>query len=529
MDARIDALFAAWARPDSPGCAVAVLHDGAVVHSNAYGMADLEFDVPITPATVFHVASLSKQFTGFLTLLLAEDGKLGLDDDIRTHVPEVPKFGTRITLRHLLHHTSGLRDHFTMMKLSGVRPMDEKAERDILELVERQTTLNFRPGTDFNYCNTGYLLLAVAVRRVCGASFRDRVEKRVFQPLGMAASRIRDDHTELLNGRARGYTPGAGGRASYYVPNFDFAGSTSVYTTAEDLLRWAGNVIHPRLGGARVVARLTTPGALNDGRSTRYGAGLEIGAYRGLEVVKHRGWDLGYSAHLVIYPRERFAVAIVGNLSTLAPEVLARRVADIRLADRFPAPLPQPIELPEDALRARAGLYRHPRTNRAHWIHLVDGVLRFGSEPVPAGLGLRPLDATTFRGDHEVAEFVLDGATLAIREESGVEQRLKRARLWAPSANALAEFAGTYRSAELDERVTFRVAGGKLVGKRRRWQERPVAPAYRDAFTDDIATYVFVRNRARRIVAVVLALDRIYHLRFDRVAAPAPRRRPRRR
>lgn len=515
MNHDIDALFARWARPDSPGCMVAVSHGGSTVHARGYGMADLELGVPITPATIFHVASISKQITGFLVLLLAEEGRLRLDADIRTYVPEVPSFGARITLRHLLHHTSGLRDHFTLMKLAGVRPMDEKSESDIFALLARQKALNFRPGADFNYCNTGWVLLACAASRATGEPFRECVEKKVFRPLGMTSSSVRDNHTTLIAGRAAAYDDGP----KYYVPNFDFTGSTGVQTTAADLLRWAENIIHPHAGRSEIVRQLTTPGKLKDGRSVRYGAGVEIGTYRGLEIVKHRGWDLGYSAYLAMYPEPRLAVAILGNISTLPTATLGARIADVALASHFPAPRPQPAGVPEHVLRAKTGLYRHVRTHRAFWIRLVDRELRFAAEPAAAGVPLRALDATTFQAATETATFMLDGKTLTMREDSGVDQRYRRARPWTPDARALAAFAGTYRSAELDERLTFTVDTGTLVGKRRRWRARSLSPAYADSFTDDIATYRFVRDRRGAVEAVVLALDRIFHLRYEREAA----------
>lgn len=515
MDKRIDKLFAPWAPDDSPGCVVAVKRDGETIHQRAYGAADLELGVQITPSTVFHIASLSKQITGFLVLLMADERTLGLDDDIRDHVPEVPPLGSRITLRHLLHHTSGLRDHFTLMKLSGVRPMDEKSERDILELLEDQRDLNFPPGEDFNYCNTGWVLLAVAVSRVMGVPFGDYVQERIFEPLGMTASSVRHDHGALIPKRASAYDD-SGETLEYWVPRFEFVGPTGVYTTAGDLLCWADNIIRPRVG-AKIVRRFMRPGRLNDGRSVRYGAGVEVDAYRGLKVVKHRGWDLGYTAHLAIYPNERFTVAIVGNVSTLPTEELGRRIADICLARRFPERPPKLPKLSETVLERKTGLYRHPRTKRAQWITLVDGTLHFTPEPSAAGLPLQPLSPTRFRSETAMMEFFFEGNTLTIREGAGVDQRYTRvARPWRPDVDALEEFAGTYHSAELDEDLTFRVVDEELVCRRRRWPERPVVPAYRDAFNDDIATYRFVRNRAGTVAAVVLSLDRIYHLRYKR-------------
>jgi len=519
---QVDQIFAHWNRHDRPGCAVGVLREGEIVHAKGYGMADLEHGVPITSETIFHVASLSKQVTGFAVLLLAREGKLSLDDDIRKYVPEVPNFGKRITLRHLLHHTSGLRDHFTVLRLAGWRYMDEKTEADILQMMRRQRELNFRPGEEFIYCNTGYVLLAVTVQRISGTSFREFTRRHIFEPLQMGATRFRDDHTELVKGRAYGYVPRDGG-FGFGVPNFDIVGSTSLHTTAGDLLRWARNLMEGRVGGLALVEQLRAPGTLRDGCSVRYGAGVQIGSYRGLEVVKHSGWDLGYTSHLAVYPSERFAVAILSNLKSLGPWVLARRVADIYLADCFPEQRPQPADVPEAALKTKVGLYRHPRTGRAQWVHLSQGVLRVasgGAADAP-GLALTSLDDTRFLGIDETTEVILDGATMTVREEHGVAQVFKRAKPW--KAGALAEYAGTYRSPELDTTLTFVAADGRLAVEERKAPRLPVSAAYRDAFASTATTYIFTRNRRGAIDGVALSAERIVRLRFDRVAVRAPR------
>jgi CubicO group peptidase (beta-lactamase class C family) len=527
---RIDRLFTSWDRDDSPGCAVAVLREGEPFYVRGYGMADLEHRVKITPSTVFHVASLSKQFTAFAVLLLAFDGKLHLDDDIRDYLDEVPALGHRITLAQCLHHTSGLRDHSPLLKLSGWRPMDERSESDICFLVRRQQRLNFRPGTDFNYCNTGYVLLASVVQRASGVRFRDFVAGRIFRPLGMHDSRVRDDHTEIVENRAQGYAPAERGGWSLWMPEFDYAGATSVNTTAEDLMRWAGYLIEARRRGDAVVQALTTAGGLTKGPSVRYGGGLEIGSYRRLPVVKHSGWDLGYQAHLAVYPTARFAVAVLFNVSTLSlatsvrtPETLARRIADRYLGHRLSRPLRPAIHLSQPRLTKKTGLYRHPETSRAMWIHLVDGTLRLASDRTPSsasGMALQPVGGTRFRGSDETTEVILDGTALKIREEAGVVQRSTRAEVWKPSRRVLVKCAGTYRSDEIDATVTFTVVGDDLVMKRRKFPPRVVSAAYRYAFTDDIATYHFVRDGGR-VTHVDLSLDRAFHVRFDRVATPA--------
>jgi CubicO group peptidase (beta-lactamase class C family) len=512
---KIDALVTPFVRGESPGCAVAVMQDGHVIHSRGYGLADLEHGVPITPTTVFHAASLSKQFTAFAVLALAADGRLSLDDDVRKHAPDaVPDFGARITLRHLLHHTSGLRDQWRLLRLAGWRAMDEKTTDDVLEFVQRQKDLNFRPGEDFLYCNTGYTLLATVVERVSGTSLRDFASERIFQPLRMEATRFRADHRDLVKARAFGYADDGDGIFRFWVPNFDLIGSTSLHTTVEDLLRWARNLMEPRTADAGIVEDILRPGALNDGTPVGYGAGVGIAVHRGVKIVRHSGWDLGYEAHLAVYPDERFAVAILGNLSTLRPALMARRIAEVRLADRFTDPPPPRRNPPEAELLQEQGLYRHPLSGIAWWVRLSEGVLRTG----PAlDVSLDPLGARKFRGPDEVTEVAFDGTTMSIRDEFGVVQRFERVASWVPGSAKLAAYAGTYRSLELDATLTFEMAGDALRVGHPKWPPTTASPAHKDAFTDDTVTYMFTRNPAGAVDRLTLSLERAYHLRFDRV------------
>lgn len=512
---KIDALVTPLIHGASPGCAVAVMQRGDVIHARGYGRADLEHGVLITPATVFHAASLSKQFTAFAVLALAADARLSLDDDVRKHAPDaVPDFGARITLRHLLQHTSGLRDQWRLLRLAGWRAMDEKTTDDVLEAVRRQRGLNFQPGEDFLYCNTGYTLLATVVERVSGKSLRDFASERIFRPLRMEATRFRADHRDLIKGRAFGYDDDGNGIFRFWVPNFDLIGSTSLHTTVEDLLRWARNLMDPRPADAGIVEDLLRPGALNDGTPVGYGAGVGIARHRGLKIVRHSGWDLGYEAHLAVYPDERFAVAILGNLSTLRPALTARRIAEVRLVDRFHESPPTRRKPPADELRQEQGLYRHPLSGIAWRVTLSKGVLRIGP---PLDLPLDPLGGRKFQGPDETTEVAFDGTTMSIRDEFGVVQRFERVASWAPGPAGLAAYAGTYRSLELDATLTFEMAGGALRVRHPKWPPTTASPAYEDAFTDDTATYRFTRTPAGAVDGLTLSLERAYRLRFDRV------------
>jgi CubicO group peptidase (beta-lactamase class C family) len=312
---RVDRLFAEWDKSTSPGCAVGVMKDGRIIHERGYGMADLDHDVKISPTTVFHVASMSKQFTAAAILMLAHDGKISLDDPVRKYVPELPDLGGPITLRQLLHHTSGLRDQWELLVLAGWRySLDLITDDDILVVLSRQKALNFAPGSKHLYSNSGYTLLAQVVKRVSGQSFRTYTSTRLFAPLGMSQSHFRDDHAEIVKQAAYGYAPSIDG-LKLSITNFDTVGATSLLTTVRDLALWDENFYTARVGGRALIDQLQERGSLNDGTQLSYAAGLEIGKYRGLNIVSHAGSDAGYRANLIRFPDQHFSVAARGSFA----------------------------------------------------------------------------------------------------------------------------------------------------------------------------------------------------------------------
>ena len=258
--AGVDRLFAEWDKPTSPGCAVGVMKDGRIIHERGYGMADLDHDVKLSPTTVFHVASMSKQFTAAAILMLAQDGKISLDDPVRKYVPELPDLGGPITLRQLLHHISGLRDQWELLTLAGWRySLDLITDADILAVLSRQKALNFLPGSKHLYSNSGYTLLAQVVKRVSGQSFRTYTSTRLFAPLGMSQSHFRDDHAEIVKQAAYGYAPSIDG-PKLSITNFDTVGATSLLTTVRDLALWDENFYTGRAGGRELIDRLQERG-----------------------------------------------------------------------------------------------------------------------------------------------------------------------------------------------------------------------------------------------------------------------------
>ncbi len=327
--ARIDAIFAPWAAPDAPGCAVSVMEGGEIVFAKGYGAANLEYDVPITPASVFHVASVSKQFTALAVALLADEERLSWDDDIRRHVPELPDYGVPITLRHLAQHTSGIRDQWSLLQMAGWRwGGDVITQSDVLDLLSRQSALHFRPGTEHLYSNSGYTLLAAAVERVSGQSLRAFTDERVFGPLGMTRTTFRDDHTLLIRDRAYAYEANGAGGYRLSIPDFAVVGASSLFTTVEDLARWNGNFRAGEVGGRDVVRQLQEMTTLAGGAQVGYAFGLVHGSHRGRRTVGHGGTDAGYRSEFLRFPIEDLAVAVLCNIRSTDPARLARDVAD---------------------------------------------------------------------------------------------------------------------------------------------------------------------------------------------------------
>ena len=430
--ARIDAVFAPLAKPGSPGCALAVYRDGAIAYERGYGLASLELGVPITPNTVFDIGSTSKQFTAFAVLLLEREGKLSLDDDVRRFLPDLPIYERPITVRHLLLHTSGLRDYLTLWSLAGVRTESWTTQREAVALVERQRATNFPAGDEWLYSNTGYLLLAEIVQRASGKNLKDFARERIFEPLGMTHTFYLDDHTRVVAGKATGYEPRKGGGFSVDMSNYEQIGDGGVQTTVEDLLLWDRNFYAPKVGDSALVARAQQTGKLNSGKPLDYAAGLIVGTYRGLPFVRHGGSWAGYRAELLRFPSQKTSVACLCNLGTAGPSRLADRVADIVLEEELkpaaaagptaPAQAPTgaqggasagvPPALSEKALADYAGIYISEELDARWVVRVADRklTLAVGSETVP----LVTVGQDVFRGEGGI-EVVFERSGGAVR------------------------------------------------------------------------------------------------------------------
>lgn len=524
----LDAIFAEYSSERSPGIAVGVLWNGRSL-VRGYGYANLEHDVPVTPDTIFHVASVSKQFTAFCAALLAAEDRIDLDGDLRDVLPALSDFDSAITPRHLVLHTSGLRDQWALFVLGGMEMDNRLRQRQVLRMVERQQALNFPPGTSYAYSNTGYTLLAELVARRSGRSFAEFAEERIFQPLGMANTFFYDDVTQLVAGRAESYERGNDGRWRRSLLNYDNAGATSLHTTAPDLLRWAGNFIEPSVGAEAALASLMRMGALDDGTPINYGFGLQSREIAGRRALWHSGSDAGFRSILSVFPDEGFAVAILANspVNLMAPllSVASLYLRDDAGAWRKSLPAAAPGIPKVDALHGHyAAPYRPAMRLFQHEGRLVAGIA--GADPLPVTFRA---DGSFDFGDEErswgahyrpVRE---DGRVIALEElgasvVQGGRTVYTKFEPFQPTAAELAALAGDYRSPELDITWSLCVEDGELY-IRSLWSERlHLAPLTADRFGGQWPMHDvrIERNSRGQAVALLVSSVRARNVRLVR-------------
>ena len=522
---QVDAIFAPWSGKTTPGCAVGISRDGVLDYTRGYGMANLEDDVAITPESIFHVASIAKQFTAFSIRLLAQEGKLSLDDDIRKYLPEMRDYGKKISIADLIHHTSGLREGGQLLNLAGWRDDDLVTEADMLWAVTKQRGLNYEPGTEALYNNSGYTLLAVIVKRVSGQPLRAFADARIFKPLGMTDTHFHDDHTEIMPRRASGYLPREGGGWSTSIPRFEHYGSTSLFTTVGDLLKWEENFAHARVGGRALVASMQTSGTLTSGLATGYGSGLWIGTHRGLRTVGHGGVQAGYRADVIAFPDRRLAIVALCNGATIAPDELTRRVADVYLGERVAAVRLPAVKVPEAELSPLAGVYWSRLSDEVVRVEVKDGALRSVGAPTPHV----PLGDGAFRmGEIARWQFSLPAAgaprELRITDYWPTPRVFTRVTAPVPAASTLAAFAGQYRIDEVDMTYTVRMTAGTLTLRWPRQKEAALEAVGGDRFVNDpLGTVTFTRTASGKVDGFTISNRRLRRLRARRLVAAEAR------
>jgi len=531
----IDSLLAKTDWTDRPGVAIGVYHHGQRAYMAARGMADLEQNTFVTSQTIFNVASVSKHVTAFAVLLLVRDGKVKLDDDIRKYLPYVPDFGHPITIRQLILHTSGLREEGNLFIMAGRSKEDYRRQRQALNLVAAQRALNFSPGTDHLYSNTNYVLLAELVSAISGHSFRDFTSERIFKPLEMTRSFFRDDIHELIPGKANSYgRDEADRRWSSHPDNHDLLGSIDLFTTVQDMLRWAANLSRPVVGDEALIAQLLEMGSLDDGTPLGYGYGLTPVAYAGHAGVGHGGWTAEFRADFNYFPREDLAIVILRN-SSGDTATLNEAIVTAWLGDVGGKPLvPSTTALSEVQLDSLVGHYLAPQgpliTLQRRGAGIAITLRGYGLEAAPLKARVDgTLDISdALRAWNNFLTPVRDerGTVTALKESSGGGRRdtlYQRVELAVPSSAELHELAGRYRSEELDTTYDIRVEQRRLLVSSL-WMTEPLAllPVTHDLFESSawwLQNVQFKRGKDGAVTGLWVHAGRVRNVLFNRVVS----------
>ena len=534
---RADSVFAAFDRTDSPGCALGVYQNENILYARGYGMANLELGIANTPRTVFEIGSISKQFTAMSILLLQQDGKLSVNDPVRKYIPELPAYADRITIRHLLSHTSGIRDHFGLQEIDGVSFDGVQDTVDYLRLITRQQALNFEPGTRYLYSNSGYVLLAQIVYRVSGQPLSRFAATRIFAPLGMRDTWFQDDHTQIIPNRATAYMP-RGDHFAVRMSMFDqMAGAAGIHTTVEDFSRWVRNYDEGTIGRAAVEA-MSTPMRLNNdslamtGTEAAYGFGINVGTYRGLPMISHTGSWGGYRSAFMRFPKQHIAMATFCNHSASGPDSLLRRVAGIYLGREMTADpdsafrvalagAPR-VDAAPGSMARLTGVWRNVDRGEVCRTELAGDTLVF---PPAADSGrhtaLVPIGGLRFRaGAGTQVAFEGDSAgaptRLVVRNGTALPVTFLRTARAEPTTAQLAEYEGSYHNSEVDVTWLVRVDAGKLVAFRKGRRIGVLTPTYRDGFVEDTTVLDFSRDTRGHVSGFQVEAGRVRHLHFAR-------------
>jgi CubicO group peptidase (beta-lactamase class C family) len=536
--ARVDAIFSEYAKPNHPGCALGVYQSGRPVYEKGYGLASLEHGVAIDARnTVFDIGSTSKQFTAASVLLLAQDGKLALDDDIRKFLPELPDYGKPITVAHLIHHTSGLRDYPILMSLAGWDDADFTNAKDALAMIVRQKAVNFSPGSEFAYSNSGYFLMSQIVERVSGKTLDEFARTRIFMPLGMKDTFYLDDHHKIVARRATGYSANSEGGFVLQMSDWMQTGDGAVQSTVADLAKWQQNFDAPKVGGLDFIQRMEMRGTLDDGSPLGYASGLFVGERRGLRTIGHDGAWAGYRASLQRFPDQKFSVAVLCNLADTDAGALAMQVADVYLESTLSPVADQPKQLPTTAngnvagtpspktsdtllnniagtyWDRKGGLIRRIEQRDGKFWYVRDAQSRFELVPMRQGrFRLSGISVST-----ELQMIASAGGVQKFQLLNGTDNPIyERVDEFKPKADTLNEFVGTYQSAELDRRWSVAIKNGALVVIPPRGAEMSLEPVFSDAFTADGMLLRFQRDVSGRIASFSVDLGRVRNLSFER-------------
>jgi CubicO group peptidase (beta-lactamase class C family) len=510
----LDKFTKAYVAP-APGCAAAVSLNGDVVFEKAFGLADMEHNVPNTPQTIFESGSVAKQFTAASLVLLQQEGKLSIDDPVRKYIPELPDYGAPLTIRHLLNHTSGIRDWGTVMSLTGAGRGDRVITQDLaFDVITHQRALDFTPGSEYSYSNSGYTLAAIIIERVSKQKYPAFVEERFFKPLGMTNSSWRDDYTRIVPGRAQAYSRQGNGPWRLNMPFMNVYGNGGMLTTVGDWMKWNA-MLDARSLGAPLVDALETRGVLNDGRKISYALGLTVNTYKSLKDVSHGGATAGYQTFLARYPDTKVSIGVMCNGTSPSAGGIAAGITD-EIFGPFPeTPKTEPAKVSEDELKRFVGFWRNEKTHAPVRFMIENGVPRWsGGRVVPMGGG-------KFSAGNNELKFVVDKDGKPVSAESvddgGEVTRFFPEQQWTPTPAELAALKGDWFSEEAGATFTIDANANNLIIKQRPATSLLMQPVYTDHFTVPGYIIWFTRDKNGKIDRLHVGAPRMRDMPFVRV------------
>lgn len=521
----LDKLMAKYDSQSGPGVEVLVIQDGKDLYRRCAGMANVEYGVPITKDSVFHIASVSKQFTAFAACLCEQEGKLNLDDDVRKYLPELPNYGSKITLRNLATHTSGLRDFYDLNSMLGLTEADVSSNAQVLRLLFQQKNLNFRPGTQFEYGNSSYTLLGEVVSQVAKMPLPQFLDQRVFKPLGMNQTQVVDDPELIITNRAYSYYVTGGTLYKRLLGPMN-VGSTGINSTADDLVKWSQNFENPKVGNQAIFSRMSERAKLADGSVLGYALGQEFRNYRGLNLIFHGGGDAGYRSYLIRVPEKHFTVVVLSNSREFFPVTLAYSAVDAFLFGG-----------PEMAKKPQSLDPMYPAKCVGDYeifpgfivrLSVENGKLFLSNQGDAAKMELPRIGSREFAYPiFERSTFVFDGSPnfkWRLFDMTYPVRRLALKRFKPAQAN-LNEIVGTYHSSELRDEYVVKIDKGRLVASHRRNEDIILTPFQRDWFhgsADFFGKVIVLRNSAGRVVGLSVSAQRVRNITFRKVS-PRPR------
>lgn len=530
----IDSIFSEWNKNDSPGCSLGIIQDNVLVYAKGYGLANMEYNIPNSASSVFRIGSTSKQFTAACIVLLAEQKKLNLNDNLKSLFPDFPSYAEKITIKHLLNHTSGIRDYLMISYLKGLSDDDYYTDGDVMNWLTNQSDLNFAPGDEYLYSNSGYWLLGQIVKKVSGVNMADFAKKEIFTPLGMSNTHFHNNHTEIVKNRASGYVPGDNDNYTISMTTLDMIGDGGIFTSINDIKKWDDAYYKSEILSKEFWRMMTKQGVLNNGEVINYASGLNVGDYKGLKTIRHGGAFVGFRAELLRFPDQKLSIAIFANRGDANPSGKANQVADLLLKENFTnvgvenqdqkdVKKDELVHLKTNELENFSGHYWNNTNSLARKVYVKnDTLIYFRSETNESKLV--PISKNEFKMINVQADILvkfevneLGENTMSFKANGGKPSISIEYIPKVYTKDELLQLSGRYYSSELDVYYSLKPEGDLLMLYINDRKKSSLSSIMKNLFSnDDYGIFQFNNDDEGRLSSFRLAAGRVKNLKFKK-------------